>query len=554
MLIVGVIASSCVTTDDIDNSVPSTSTASETSIADFETTTAVTVEPMVIRVLTSADTFPAGFTVPEGELWTFDADTTTTLEVSGNVIVRGVLQMTPVSADIEHTLRFIDIDEEAFVGGGFEPVASDVGLWVAGAGRLDLQGTEKASWDYEYDSSWTGDEVIAAPNSLGDYESFETVTATPPTNALGYATELMNLTRNVRIEGTPEGYSHVFVRSSSPQTIRFVAIRYVGPDPEEFAENDSTGRYGLHFHHSGDGSRGTIVEGVVIRDTANHAFVPHASHGITFRDTIAFDVASEAYWWDDPPEDDLENPINDTEDLTYERAIAARVVGASGGNNHRLAAFYLGRGTNVTVTDSVAVGLQQERGADRSGFLWPENSEATWTFTNNIAHNNETNGIFVWQNNELTHLIEGFTAYYNDQAGINHGAYRNAYEYRDVRLLENGTAIISHALGKAGPTTDTQVWEDVGTDGGAMLIERHNLDADAPVRFLRCDLAEVVVQDDGSEPGLYDFIECGLEPADFDLDDAHRRTIIRVQRADGTAYSLTGAGTITEIAAFYTGP
>jgi hypothetical protein len=69
-----------------------------------------------------------------------------------------------------------------------------------------------------------------------------------------------------------------------------------------------------------------------------------------------------------------------------------------------------------------------------------------------------------------------------------------------------------------------------------------------------CDLGEVVVRDSGgAEPSEYDFIRCGLEPNDFDLSGAKSNSVFRVQRANGTAYRLTGNGTVTSISAFYNG-
>jgi hypothetical protein len=503
----------------------------------------------VDRTLRSG-TFSGGFRVPPNETWQFDPSRNVTIESGGNVIVEGTLIIRPGSDDIQHVLRFTGINESSFVGGGMDPVASDVGLWVVGNGRIIIEGEEKVAWGYDYRPEWRGDEVIAAPNSPGDYDGFRAVTSTPPANALGYKTELLNLTRNVRIEGTPNGYTHVFIRSNRPSTIRYAAFRYVAPDPAAMgASSDSTGRYGLHIHMSHEGSRGTLVEGLVIRDADNHAFVPHASHGITMRDTIAYNVRGEAYWWD-PPEDEGDS-THDTHDLVWDRAVAARVRGASGGEHHTLGAFFLGKGRNVSVTNSVVVGLLGEGGANRSGYLWPESAEATWEFRNNRAHNNEAHGIHVWQNNEMEHVINGFTAYYNEEAGISHGAYTNSYEYKNLVLLGNGRAIHSHALGEEGDANDTQTWGNIKTNGGEFYIDVHARPAERPVRVADCDLGRVVVADgEGPEPGRYDFIRCGLEPSDFDLREAHPGDVFRVQRANGTAYRLTGTGQVTSIPAF----
>lgn len=295
-----------------------------------------------------------------------------------------------------------------------------------------------------------------------------------------------------------------------------------------------------------------MVEGVVIRDAGNHAFVPHASHGITFIDPIAFDVENEPYWWDEPAESD--DTSNDTHDLVWDGAVAALVRQGFAGNNFRLAAFALGNGENVTVTNSVAVGLEGEAGIDRSGFHWPESAGAAWTFENNIAHNNEANGIFVWQNSPIRHDIDDFTAYYNAGAGVNHGAYGNSYQYSGLTLLDNGLAVLSHALGEESEGADAQTWTSLTTDGAALLIDEHQTEAEAPVRFVGCDFGTVIVADgDGAQPSLYEFVDCGLEPEAFDLDEAQSGSVFRVQREDGTAFELRGDGTVTEIETFYSG-
>jgi hypothetical protein len=547
LLVVALISAAC--QQDAD---PTTTTLDESGSTTTvpPTTTSTTIpegEPNV--VLSGEEDYPEGFTVPAGETWAFDPDTSTTVTVGANVVVEGRLQMRPTSGDIEHVLVFEGIDESNFVGGGMDPVESDVGLWVMGEGQLDIEGEEKTAWAYEYDPAWEGDEVIAAPNTPGDYETFAPVTSTPLPNELGYPTELLNLTRNVRIEGTPEGYTHVFMRSNQPHTIRYAAFRYVAP---AFGDTDATGRYGMHIHMSHDGSRGTVVEGVVMRDTNNHAFVPHASHGITFKDTIAFDVENEPYWWDEPAEE--EDTTNDTHDLVWDRAVAALVRQGFAGNNFRLAAFALGNGENVTVTNSVAVGLEGDPGVDRSGFHWPESAGATWTFENNVAHNNGSNGIFVWQNNSERHDINDFLAYYNGGAGVSHGAYGNSYQYNRLTLIENGWAVISHALGEENPDQDAQTWSSIATSGAELIIDEHQTEPEAPVRFIDCDFGLITVTDEGGEaPSLYEFVNCDLDADVFDLDEAREDSIFRVQNEDGTTFELTGDGAVTEIEPFYSG-
>lgn len=47
--------------------------------------------------------------------------------------------------------------------------------------------------------------------------------------AFGYSAEVLNLTRDVVIEGRPGGRSHIFIRSCVPQTIRHAVVRHMEP-------------------------------------------------------------------------------------------------------------------------------------------------------------------------------------------------------------------------------------------------------------------------------------------------------------------------------------
>jgi len=521
------------------------------------------------RIIEDGESFPDGFTVPAGDVWEFDPAADTHITVSGNVIVEGTLVMRPSSKSIEHFLQFTGIDESQFVGGGMEPIASDVGLWVVGAGQLDIAGTEVTPWSYDWETGWTAaDDIVAAPIKTGNYTTFtqvDSASAVPAPNVYGYEAELLNLTRNVRIEGTAAGKTHIFISSTSPQTITYAAIRYVAPwiNDTGLETDHFTGRYGIHFHMSGDGSRGSIVEGVVVRDADNHAFVPHASHGITFTKAIAYNTTSEAFWWDESTVEacgETDPTCNETNDLVYDSVVVAKNH-PNPVREHTAAAIQLGGGEDMTIVDSVVVGMENS-GQNVSAYHWPSVDRGVWTFVNNTAHNNATHGIFVWQNttgDDVTnHVIDGFTAYYNANAGIDHGAYSNSYVYTNLTLLGNGGgAIHSHALGKpaADGTTDTQEWSGVTTNGATLTAFVHlTKGIGLPVRFLYCDFGEVVFDEGtGGVAGLYDFIECGLDESDFDLGNANPGTIIRVQ--DGTtAYQLTASGSKTTIATFYDNP
>ena len=107
---------------------------------------ALAAGPEISGTISGTKSYPNGFVVPAGKTLTFDPDVTTIVTVNANVIVEGTLRMKPSSKSVEHVLIFEGIDESKFVGQGLfetrdEIPATDVGLWVIGAGKLDIAGT-----------------------------------------------------------------------------------------------------------------------------------------------------------------------------------------------------------------------------------------------------------------------------------------------------------------------------------------------------------------------------------------------------------------------------
>ena len=144
----------------------------------------------------------------------------------------------------------------------------------------------------------------------------------------------------------------------------------------------------------------------------------------------------------------MRDASNDSDAVVYDRALAALVRPTVQFRGYRLAGFQVASGTNLRLVDSVAVGVQGNKSS--SGFHWPEGQSASpWVFERNLAHNNKRDGIFVWQNTPIRHRISDFTAFHNGGAGIEHGAYGNAYLYERLTLFGNREAGIHlHAVSK----------------------------------------------------------------------------------------------------------
>jgi hypothetical protein len=425
---------------------------------------------------------PLGFTVPAGEVWGIAGLVTT----PANVVVRGrLVNQDEQGALVPATLRFRDVREAAMRGGTDAVLATDVGLWVVGDGEIELHGTPKTPWtravgsllagqtsiDVANATGWRrGDRLVFTPtvrwasaggrvanfydrydvrtivNVSGNRVAVSALSHPHPVLPGSMGCEILNLTRDVKLEGTAAGRSHAtWMHAHRPVHLSHVEVNHMGVP-------DRLGRYALHWHLMGDAARGSLVEGVVVHDAGNHAFVPHSCHGMTLRECVAHNVINDAYWWDS----DAFTNAN-----VWHRCVASRV-----GNGGRVAGFSLGlhdrrvAGAINSIRGCIAVGMLDDdydlaglNSNDNAGFMWPEIdiddvSEdflgTPWVFDHNLAHNCGGNGLFVWQNDAHVHLVSR-SRIYNCSVGINHGAYGNNYVYRDILMRGVHRAIWQHA-------------------------------------------------------------------------------------------------------------
>jgi hypothetical protein len=540
---------------------------------------------------------PNGFVVPRGETYRVVGVVTS----AANVVVHGTLIMRPGS-----DLRFVGIDESKFVGSTAENhagvVDSDIGLWIHRDGRLDARGTPKRGWtratgdlvrgqrrlDVEDASGWrVGDLVAVAPSARGDHEFEERTVAEISGNtvvldaalerphpglhqhvAKPLFTEVVNLTRDVRIGGEPGGHSHVqFTHIASASRVSHVEIHHVGPSRRNGVQ--LFGRYGLHFHMAGDAMRGEVVEGVVVRESANYSFVPHATHGLTLRDCVAYHTGEHGYWWDPDTRDSY--PHNASFDVTYDRcgAFKLRSEHFGNGSNHIANGFYLTQGEGNRVIGCVAAG--QVAGLNAGGFYGGANSNGRpgqWEFRDNVSHNNDSLGLYFWQNGTTdNHLLTSFVAYRNSRHGINQGAYRNPFRYRDVVLAENGRSQLRQQANGlwqrdlGTPSGYDRVVFDAGGSGPCIETYQTRGEFEHPIEFIDCRFhggKVVEINEEKAERfhkelhfvnALVDGRE--MEPADILMTRNDTGTIVRVQRRDGRAWQMHADGSVSQIPAFH---
>jgi hypothetical protein len=302
--------------------------------------------PLIVDTDTilSASQTVEGIHIRAGATLTFDPEQTIVVESRGNVVVEGILRMRPRKAATVHTLRLAGTREADFVGGHTHiPLESDRGVWIFGEGQLDLQGHSKTAWTREPASAvgWDGsDELVVTPTAPGDYTGFAPyrVGDPVPIGALGLPAEVLNLMHNVVVEGEPTGRSHIFIQSQVPQYVRYVTVRHMGPRQTVAGKRYTEGvrgRYPIHFHMCGAGSRGSRLEGVLVYQSGNRAFVPHASHGIVFQNCIAYNIWEEPFWWDQAMEMDKSDAI------VWKNCLAALIQEDPPYRGFRLSAFVL---------------------------------------------------------------------------------------------------------------------------------------------------------------------------------------------------------------------
>lgn len=438
------------------------------------------------------------------------------------------------------------IDTFHWQGNGFT-------VFFQNGGQADLHGKFKAPWGpWGTDTTgWvTGDRIGVAPTRQtfnasgvmnGVYVPSEVVwsdwSMPRPTNSPDVTLvdgmirkpEVQNLSQSIVLENLARGLH--FHDSAGVQRLSDVKFLNCGTEAV-------LGNYPCHFHLLGENSRGSVIERVVVEGGKNHAFVPHGSHGITFRDCAAYNTIDDAYWWDPPPQTDPASEVNFTNDVFFDHCLAVGVVPKTGSTGHRLTAFFLDGGTGNRCLDSVAVGVQG--GKNSSGFHWPEGAGGVWEFDGCVAHNCKSDGIFVWQNSVNDHVITNFTAYHVGKQGVEHGAYRNKYHYQNLSLTRTGSAMLVHALSKEG---EPLIFEDVVTDGQLVITVHNQVNIVDPVIYRKATFTAVKLQeipDSKAVPGLHRFEDCGLAPSDFDLALIHPDSIIEIVEGGNLAHRWDG--------------
>jgi hypothetical protein len=489
------------------------------------------------------DTTIAGdVVVPAGERWLFGPN----VRIAGNLRTdAGVIGMRPGSS-----LHLLGADPAEYVGGGmaFEPrFARDIGIWVGRRGALDIRGTPRTGWNRTgEDPTWSPtDEYWIAPTEPGDFSPRRWTPGepVPRIDPRVPAAEVVNVTRDVLIEGP----GHIHIHSGRPQRIEYVTLRRMGIS-NEASGGPVTGRYALHLHHGGNGTRGTVIRGVAAVESRGRVFVPHVSHGVTLIDNVSVNSYAEALWWD----------VGDrSDDVVVDRlaVLGVHMPREVSGRTSQHSAVVLGGGERLAIRNSVASGARGS--AISHGFDWPSGGDnqgaAVWEFSQgNVAHNSQGSGIRLWFNNAANHVVADAVTYRNAFAGIENGAYRNAQRYRNTLSIED--RILQHATARAhsmdGGAARFERFVVVAREGAALEIGQMRLPAQLRTEFVDCTLEsgpgapKVLVADVRAQNAFVAlFRRCGILPDDVRFatpyPPAWAGTSVVIEHEDGRRWEIT---------------
>jgi hypothetical protein len=508
-------------------------------------------------------------------------------------------------------IAFINVDMTKFRGGGHSPYdvpagsttplhVTDVGLWVTGAGQLDLRGSVKTGWvtlthgmpagatkfTHALVGWEVGDSIAISPNIYDAWEFTETTIKavngndytidplprshdkiTNPRSGNTFYPQVINLSRNqVYIKGTATGQSHVLISSTKPQFIEYVLFQHMGPRKEQRGSDDRPefvlGRYPIHFHHALDGSRGSKITGNVCIDCPSHCYVPHGSNGIYFFDNISYRTLQTPYWTD------LGHAYHDT---TFDHNFAGDASYIVGSKNMDMEdpafpndtpptiavhGFEVGLGTGLVMINNCVSGIRYGDVKTGGAYNWEANNELdAWIFKDNIAHNNFCN-LRNWQNTRTHHLIEGFIGYNalpyiedNDgstqRMNIFNGAYTNPYRYIGCECF-NGMvdAKAASSIYDTSPDGYGQVWDRNIFD--MFYLGASPLPSEVPIQLWRSKVGAILndsgVASDGSglAPHNLDVVESTFDSISFGPLSGPTETM-RVQNGN-TAYKITKDG------------
>lgn len=440
------------------------------------------------------------------------------ITLHGNLVVRGTLDYgTPdsrIPASVTAEIVFTGMNDASYLGTPslFTPeedargaidtqmvvLASDIGLWVMGDGRLLAAGQPKRAWGTLIDGAAPGDSVFTVDDASGwsvgdrvmltptvetssgiDYaEQFdEAIISAVDGNRVTLATdphfdhagcsdcmrrgEASNLTRNVVIRSADDtAHAHVMVAERGIAQLDSVEFRWLGPEQC----GGPARRAPLYFHQQSDAAEASFLRHLSVWGGQHHSIVIEKSNGIETSDLAGYDSYGDGFslWYDISAcqHNCMDRAVSAPQRIVWDHVLAAKIGVDERENcgrvNHRMTAIAGDGGEQTGVRNSVAVGIGWiGSGENVSGFEWAEGGSGrpqAYTFTNNVTHNSRATGAFVWHNGAVEQDSYTDNAFWSLSAfGIHWGAYDNAFLFE--RTLISDTIEASVGV-KSIPVTD----------------------------------------------------------------------------------------------------
>lgn len=409
--------------------------------------------------------------------------------------------------------------EAGYVGGDTDvPLTTDPGLWVYNGGNVYAHGFIKETWvklaasasagatsvaiEGRYTQGWgSGDALVFSDTharaSTSDNQQEER-TLSGLTGAVGDASrtlswavgltnaherialpaftdpfgdtwneilagEVANITKNVVFDtstGTSVDAPHFMVLDTANVYLEDMRINNFSPR----STRNPMGRYGLHLHQQGEGSRGSYRRRTVISNSKGGACFVHESFGITGEDNVYYNVGTvaalageqistainlEVTSTIDPRGPDI-IPAIAANDFREERALAIR-SGSTASFDRRSSSFWMGMGSfNAAFLGCVATG--HTGSTDSGGFVWPEPSANAFqqAHANRCeAHSCFPHGFFMHMNfgrSSPFQIMNDWLSWRNGSHGIREGAYASGFHMHHLRAIENRTVQLSHSV------------------------------------------------------------------------------------------------------------
>lgn len=357
---------------------------------------------------------------------------------------------------------------------------------------------------------------------------------------------IANNSRAFKIGGVKGNRPHLFIKSSKPSRFENIEFTFMGPRRGGPRPDLWLGRYALHFHHAGEGTRGSVVKNNVFHDLGNRGLVIHGSHGVDVLDNVIGFFQNNAFWYD---------PGHSTHDMKVLRNLAYGVVwnGDRAGNS---SGFEIGQGDDNIFEDNYAiyckVGLDEHTGG---GFVWAANNEGVAIFKRNISVSNFS-GLFVWQNTGNNHMIEDWEAWNNYIAGMQ-GAYINSYVFRNC-FFYNSLLRVKATPGNTDPMFNLLRFDAAGMASCVELLTSP-VAAGVPNAFRECDfqnyskqavLMKTEFDKEANGPKGCDLVSCTFSGAMYGYTPASiYNSFFRIQPKSGQPVRVTQNG-VTNIAVF----